>query len=196
MDNMVVQNEPTFTLASKPALRGVFLTWRDQFSRSEVGQSALQLQQLILSSTFVMPRNRKSKGPADISVSTPKSPMELVQHLRSLSQGDSRALAASSTAIALSIGSAFSNTDGYDRSSDGTTVQGRYTGWQTAYDAARMAIEITKESSDLFLPLKAVAGAISILVKNYDVSAPSLQTEHPSWSPVSCFSKHQTMQRW
>jgi len=33
-----------------------------------------------------------------------------------------------------------------------------------------MAVEITKESSDMFLPLKAVAGALSALMKNYDVS--------------------------
>jgi hypothetical protein len=34
-----------------------------------------------------------------------------------------------------------------------------------------MAVEIAKESSDMFLPLKAVVGAVSILMKNYDVSA-------------------------
>jgi hypothetical protein len=33
-----------------------------------------------------------------------------------------------------------------------------------------MAVDITKESSDMFLPLKAVVGAISVLIKNYDVS--------------------------
>ena len=33
-----------------------------------------------------------------------------------------------------------------------------------------MAIEITKESSDMFLPLKAVVGALSVLIRNYDVS--------------------------
>ena len=33
-----------------------------------------------------------------------------------------------------------------------------------------MAVEIAKESSDLFLPLKAVVGALSVLIKNYDVS--------------------------
>ena len=33
-----------------------------------------------------------------------------------------------------------------------------------------MAVEITKESSDMFLPLKAVVGAVSVLIKNYDVS--------------------------
>jgi hypothetical protein len=33
-----------------------------------------------------------------------------------------------------------------------------------------MAVEITNESSDMFLPLKAVVGAISVLMKNYEVS--------------------------
>ena len=42
--------------------------------------------------------------------------------------------------------------------------------WQTAYSTARMAVDIAKESSDLFLPLKAVVGALSVLIKNYDVS--------------------------
>ena len=41
--------------------------------------------------------------------------------------------------------------------------------WRTAYAAARMAVEIAKESSDMFLPLKAVVGAVSVLIKNYDV---------------------------
>jgi len=33
-----------------------------------------------------------------------------------------------------------------------------------------MVIEIAKETSDMFLPLKAVVGALSVLIKNYDVS--------------------------
>ena len=39
-----------------------------------------------------------------------------------------------------------------------------------AYSTAKMVIGITKESSDIFLPLKAVVGALSVLIKNYDVS--------------------------
>ena len=35
-----------------------------------------------------------------------------------------------------------------------------------------MAVEVTKESSDMFLPLKAVVGALSVLIKNYDVQYP------------------------
>jgi hypothetical protein len=40
-----------------------------------------------------------------------------------------------------------------------------------------MAIDITKESSDMFLPLKAVVGAISVLIKNYDVSPVPITVE-------------------
>ena len=112
-----------------------------------------------------MSRLPKSKLPA---VSTPISPVELVQKIKSLSQGDPRALAASSTAIALSIASPFYDTR--ETSSDDIPTRGRDNGWQTAYAAARMAVEIAKESSDMFLPLKAVVGAMSALIKNYDVS--------------------------
>ena len=48
-------------------------------------------------------------------------------------------------------------------------------GWRTAYTAARIAVEIAKESADSFLPLKATVGAVSALIKNYDVSASCLQ---------------------
>ena len=112
-----------------------------------------------------MHRLRKPKSPG---ASTPTYPGELVQRLTSLPQGDPRALAASSTAIALSIASPFYDTG--DPSGDGAAVRGRDADWQTTYGAVRMAIEIAKETSDMFLPLKAVVGAVSALMKNYDVS--------------------------
>ena len=111
-----------------------------------------------------MPRLRNSKLPA---VSTPRPPGELAKKLKSLPRGDSRTLVASSTAIALSIASPFYDTR--DAPSDGDAVRGKDTGWQTAYSTARMTIEITKEASDMFPPLKAVVSAISVLIKNYDV---------------------------
>ena len=37
---------------------------------------------------------------------------------------------------------------------------------------------MAKESSDMFPPLKAVAGALSVLIKNYDVSALCSSTGH------------------
>ena len=109
-------------------------------------------------------RFRNTKSPA---ISTPRPPGELARKLKSLSQGDSTTLAASSTAIALSIASPFYDTR--NGPSDGDAIQGKHKGWHTAYSAARMTIEITKESSDMFLPLKTVVGAVSILIKNYDV---------------------------
>ena len=52
--------------------------------------------------------------------------------------------------------------------------------WKAAYGAARMAVEITNASSDMFLPLKAVVGALSVLIKNYDVGSPSVsRLVHP-----------------
>ena len=131
-------------------------------------------RRLTLPSTFVMHRFLKSKSPVDIPAPTqsPSPSVELVGDLAS--RKDSRTLAATSSAIALSLGSAH-NTN--ETSSDGTTVLGRGAGWQTAYGAARMAVEIAKESSDMFLPLKAVVGAVSVLIKNYDVSMSSSYAE-------------------
>jgi hypothetical protein len=112
-----------------------------------------------------MPRVRKPNPPADILSPTPTPPAELVQQFTS--QRDIRALAASSTAIALPFGSPIYGTR--DASNNEATVRGRDTGWQSTYAAARMAVEIAKESSDMFPPLKAVVGAMSVLIKNCDV---------------------------
>ena len=127
---------------------------------------------LIRTSALAMRRLLKSKSPADIPTPTP--PAEVVRDLAS--RRDPRALAATSTAIALSLGSVLYDTN--DTSGDGAGVQGKGSGWHTAYGAARIAVEIAKESSDMFLPLKAVVGAVSILIKNCDVSASCSRTEH------------------
>ena len=105
---------------------------------------------------------RKSKASADTPASTPRSSAELVR------KKDPRALATLSAGIALPIGSPSNDTCGTP--SDDTTVQGTDAVLQTTYAAVRMAVEITKESSDLCPPLKAVVGAVSTLMKNYDVS--------------------------
>ena len=39
-----------------------------------------------------------------------------------------------------------------------------------------MAVEVAKESSDTLLPLKAVTGALAVLIKNYDVRCPQLSS--------------------
>lgn len=41
--------------------------------------------------------------------------------------------------------------------------------WKLAYGAARVTVEIANACSDMFLPLKAVVGALSVLINNYDV---------------------------
>jgi hypothetical protein len=43
-----------------------------------------------------------------------------------------------------------------------------------------MAVEIAKDSSDMFPPLKAVMVALSVLIKNYDVGPP------PASRPIDC----------
>ena len=75
-------------------------------------------------------------------------------------------LAASSSSIALSICSP--HCDPLNVASD-DPESSKESSWRTAYGAARMAVEVTKESSDMFLPLKAVVGAVAVLIKNYDV---------------------------
>ena len=152
------------------AMAGAVVTW--SIIHSEVKHEVKLIFGLISPSTFTMRRLFKSKSLADISTPTP--PAKLVKGLAS--RRDPRALVATSNAVALSFRSAICDTR--DTPSDDATIRRSDTGWQTAYGAARMAVEITKESSDMFLPLKAVAGAISILIKNYDVSVACSRTKH------------------
>ena len=142
---------------------------RYQSSRLEIKQ----IFRLISPSTCVMRRLLKPKSPADTPAPTPRA--ELVRNLSS--QRDLRTLGATSSAIALSLGSTYY--DVYDSSGDGPNVQDRDTGWQIAYGVARMAVEIAKESSDMLPPLKAVVSALSILITNYDVSVSYTRTERP-----------------
>ena len=125
-----------------------------------VSQPASAIFGLVETSTIVMHTLRKLKTTVNTPAPAPASPAELVQNLTS--RRDSKALAATSSAIALSISSAFR--DPSSTSGDGPTH------WRAACATIRMAVEITKESSDLCLPLKAVVGAIFVLIKNYDVS--------------------------
>jgi len=127
--------------------------------------------ELVRTSIFVMHYLRKSRPSGDTPALSPTSPAELVQSLTS--RKDPKALAATSSAIALSIGSAFGGPGG-GTSGDGPTVQGMDAIRRTTYAAVRMAVDIAKESSDLCPPLKAVVGAMSVLMKNYDVSVSCL----------------------
>ena len=140
---------------------------------------------------MVHPRG-KSRLPAPTP--NPTSPAEsfLWKKLSTLHRGDVRALAASSIVVASSVGSPSLNNPHppcsdeqsathiphpYHRDAIGQETRHRQvadSAWQTAYSTARMVIGIAKESSDMFLPLKAVVGALSVLIKNYDVNPPRL----------------------
>ena len=130
-----------------------------------VGAIAITIEPIfpiLPSASITMPRFRRPKS----LTTTPPSPAE-VQKLTS--KRKSKSLVASSTAIALSIGSPSLDTG--DASSDGATVRARDMYWQTAYAAVRMAVEVAKESADLCPPpVQAVVGALSALIANYDVS--------------------------
>jgi len=108
--------------------------------------------------------------------------------LSTLRRGDVKALAASSIAVVSSIGSPSLNKHYLPRLDDQSAThaphpdhgaivqepsphQATNSAWQTAYSTARMVIGITKESSDMFLPLKAVVGALSVLLQNYDAKS-------------------------
>lgn len=73
----------------------------------------------------------------------------------------------SSSALALSIASPLC--DPTDPTPD-ETGSSKEVAWKTAFEGAKMVIEIANASSDMFLPLKAVVGALSVLMKNCDVS--------------------------
>jgi len=102
---------------------------------------------------------------------TPTSPIEPIKkeivRIHSKTR-DPRVLAAPTSSIALSIGSP--SFDPSDAGADDSRLP-KESDWRTAYGAARMAVDIAKESSDMFLPLKAVVGALAVLIKNYDVSS-------------------------
>lgn len=90
---------------------------------------------------------------------------------------DRRALAALSSAVALSVAS-----PSYDPTDNAVDEPGssKESVLKAAYGAAKMAIEIAKDSSDMLPPLKAVMVALSVLIKNCDVGSP------PAPYPIDC----------
>lgn len=111
-------------------------------------------------------KKSSSSSPANSRPPTPVPPAEYIK--RELAtfyprSKDQRALAASSSAIALSIASASCNPI------DIALDEAR-SGWMTAYGAAKIAVEAAKECSDMLPPLKAVLSALSVLIKNCDAS--------------------------
>ena len=131
---------------------------------------------------------RKSRPTSPASATptpTPTSPTQsfIQKKLSALHPGDVRTIAAPSIAIG-SIGSPFlsdnylqytdeqkaTHTSRRDHDAIGQEPDPHLVAWQTAYSAAKIAVDIAKESSGMLPPLKAVVGAISVLIKNYDVS--------------------------
>ena len=50
-------------------------------------------------------------------------------------------------------------------------------GWKTtAYSGVKMALEVVRESSDVFVPFKSAVGGLSALLKQYDVGLPYWKT--------------------
>ena len=125
--------------------------------RGQIDSSAILPSALIM-----LPRFRKSKPP---TTENPLSPAE-VQKLTSKKKLE--LAAGSSTAAVLSVDDALSDIS--DMPSGGATGQGLDAVWKTAYGGAKIAIETIKESFDLCPALKAVTGALSVLIKNCDVS--------------------------
>ena len=117
-----------------------------------------------------MPKDRKrsqsSATPIYPAHITPAERREAVKPDTKAKAKKRGALAALSTSIATAIGS---SSQGPSDSSADQPETSKGSHWRTAYVTARMAVEIAKESGDMFPPLKAVAGAVSVLIKNYDV---------------------------
>jgi len=117
-------------------------------------------------------REKSSSSATQINSPPPTltTPIEFVKEevarTRSKLKKDTKALAFSSCAIALSIASPSCDLSDVALNEPGSSKE---SGWRTAYGAAKMAVEIAKESSDMLLPLKAVLGALAVLIKNYDV---------------------------
>ena len=128
---------------------------------------------LVLISTMHHFRKRSSSSATDPTNSPSSTPtLPVVEHIKQElatfypRTKDRRALAAASIAIALAFASP--SCDPTDNAPD-EPGSSKESVWKTAYGTAKMAVEIANASSDMFLPLKAIAGALSVLIKNYDV---------------------------
>ena len=125
--------------------------------------------------TSIMPPFRKRSLSATSSVNGPPPVFEYIKqkftafHPRTKNK---RTLAASSNTIAPHRVASASVSPSRDPTDIAANQPGssKESGWSAAYGAARMAVKIANASTDMFLPLKAVVGALSVLLKNFDVS--------------------------
>ena len=147
--------------------------------------------------SYPMVRLRRKSRSTTTSTSTPTSPAEsfIQKKLSTLYRGDVRILVGLSIAVASSIGSPSlsqsylpcspdeqkaAHTSHPDRDAtdqESSSHRAADSAWQTAYSTARMAIGVANESSNALPPLKAVVGALSVLIKNHDVSSIPVTTE-------------------
>ena len=117
-------------------------------------------------------KSSQSSTPTNSRPSTPTPPAEYIKKELATffpRAKDRRALAASSSAIALSIVSASCNPC---QVAPDESASPKESVWRAVYGAARIAVETAKESSDMLPPLKAVMVALSVLIRNCDVSPP------------------------
>ena len=130
--------------------------------------------------TSIMPRFRKKKPSSSTTPKNNPSPAPVPpivgntkQELASsyLMTKNRSVLAASSSTITPPAPSPSSDPTDPAPNEPGSSKE---SGWRTAYRAAKLAVDIANASSDMFLPLKAVVGALSVLLQNYDVSTPKL----------------------
>ena len=114
---------------------------------------------------------KKPSSPSTPTHSRPPTPTPPVEHVRrELSTfnraKDQRALAALPVAFALSC---IPPSSDFKSAAPDQPRLSKESSWKTAYGAAKMVVEAVNESSDMCLPLKAVVGVLSVLIKNCDV---------------------------
>lgn len=143
-----------------------------------------------------MPRFRKKPPPpttpTNSQLPTPTSPAKQAKERSYLRTKNQSALASPSNANALSTVPA--TCDPSDITPN-ESEPSKESVWRTTYAAAKIAVETAKESSDMFPPLKAVLGAISVLIKNCDVSFPQLYSPPDCRPTVSRSKPSQTQNR-
>ena len=136
---------------------------------------------VVLTSIMRHFRKKSSSTPSNSPPSTPIPPMvgHIKQELATFHPRakDRRALAASSSAVALAIASPLCDPTCKPSNEPGSSKESV---WKAAYGGAKFAVEVANASSDMFPPLKAVVGALSIFIQNYDVSRSSAS------DPIDC----------
>ena len=117
---------------------------------------------------------KKPSSPSTPTHSRPPTPTPPVEHARRElatfnRTKDQRTLAALPVAFALSC---IPPSSDFKHTAPDEPGPLKESGWKAVYGAARMVVEAANESSDMCLPLKAVVGVLSVLVRNYDVRHP------------------------